>query len=218
MASDPKIYRGYGALRIGRWSQTGSDYFLTGCLHRPLTGLTTEPLASIVQSKLREIESAGKWHLRTFVLMPDHFHVLATLGPGGDLSGTVRLFKGPLTPMLRTHGLRWQTNFYDHRLRSVDEVQPTLLYIFLNPYRAGLVKAGAKWPWYYCAPEDWAWFSALTDESLPFPEWLRRPRLSGVKPDLRPTTAHAMSAAHYARRLCGAVHQHFFARITWSQS
>lgn len=170
---EPKIYRGYRALRVGRWSQSGSDYFLTGCLQRPLTGLATAPLAQLVRAKLHELDTAGHWHLRTYVLMPDHFHLLATLGPHDDLSGAVRQFKGSLTPALRTHGLRWQKNFYDHRLRSVDELLPTFLYIFLNPYRAGLTATGEKWPWYYCAPEDWEWFGGMTNESLPFPEWLK---------------------------------------------
>src|SRR2546426_479523 len=105
LPKEPKVYRGTAAPQRGGWSQIGSDYFLTGCLDRPLSGLTIEPLAGTVCAKLHELETAGYWHLRTFVLMPDHFHLLATLGPRGDLSEAVRLFKGPLTPTLREHDL-----------------------------------------------------------------------------------------------------------------
>jgi putative transposase len=164
--------RGYGALRVGRWSQNGADYFLTGCLQRPATGLATASLAEQVRDKLHALETAGHWRLRTYVLMPDHFHLLVTLGAASELSDTVRLFKGPLAPVLRTHHLKWQPSFYDHRLRAAEEVLPTFLYVFLNPYEARLVTAGEKWPWYYCAAEDWEWFEAMTSESLPFPEWL----------------------------------------------
>lgn len=152
---DAKIHRGYSALRVGRWSQTNSDYFITGCLQRPLTGLAAAPLADIVRAKLHELETAGHWRLRSYVLMPDHFHLLATLGPAADLSRAIRGFKGPLAPELRARGLRWQPSFYDHRLRSEDELLPTFLYIFLNPYRAHLCATVEKWPWYFCAPEDW---------------------------------------------------------------
>jgi len=138
MPEEPKILRGYGALRTGRWSHFGCDYFITACLDRPQTGLTTEPLADILRVKLHELETSGHWHLRTFVLMPDHFHLLVTVGPDTELSEAMRLFKGPLTPLLRAQGLRWQKSFYDHRLRSVDELLPTFLYIFLNPYRENL--------------------------------------------------------------------------------
>ncbi|MBI5770539.1 MAG: transposase [Verrucomicrobia bacterium] len=171
--TEPRVLRGYGALRRGRFSQTGSDNFVTGCLRRPASGLTSAPVAGIVREKLQELEAARLWHLRTYVLMPDHFHLLATLGSSGDLSAAMRLFKGPLTPTLRQHDLHWQPNFYDHRLREPDELLPTFLYIFLNPYQAGLTTAGERWPWYYCAPEDWEWFGGLTNEAKPFPEWLK---------------------------------------------
>lgn len=169
---NPKIHRGYGALRVGRWSLGGADYFLTGCLHRPLTGLTTEPLATTVLAKLRELDVTGHWQLRTCVLMPDHFHALVTLNPENDLSVVMRRFKGPLAPVLRRLGLRWQESFYDHRLREDDDRLPVFRYIWLNPYRAELIGTDQKWPWYYCAPEDWAWFEGLTNEGVPFPEWL----------------------------------------------
>ncbi|MBI5770062.1 MAG: transposase [Verrucomicrobia bacterium] len=173
MNTEPKIYRGYGALRTGRWSQADADYFVTGCLQRPATGLTSEPLATMVQARLHELETSGYWKLRSSVLMPDHFHLLVTLGPQGNLSEAMRQFKGPLAPMLRKQGVSWQKNFYDHHLRNGDERLPTFLYIFLNPYRANLIPTGRKWPWYFCGPDDWEWFGRMTDESLPFPEWLR---------------------------------------------
>ncbi len=170
---EPKDHRGYGALRVGRFSQSGSDYFLTGCLQRPMSGLTTEPLAGSVRRRLNELDAMGCWTMRSHVLMPDHFHLLATLGGAQDISAVVRLLKGPLTPALRQHGLRWQPSFYDHRLRSPEELLPTFRYIYLNPYRAGLVATGEQWPWYFCAPEDWAWFGTMTDDGQPFPEWLQ---------------------------------------------
>jgi REP element-mobilizing transposase RayT len=168
-----KAYRGYGALRVGRRSFQNSDYFLTGCLERPHSGLCDPLVAEAVRGQLFELERSGPWHLRTFVIMADHFHLLATLTAETQISGLVRTIKGPLTPVLRLRGLRWQQSFYDHRLRSSDEVLPTFRYIYLNPYRAGLIEIGQRWPWYYCCPEDAEWFEPLTDDGLPFPEWLR---------------------------------------------
>jgi hypothetical protein len=45
-------------------------------------------------------------------------------------------------------------------------------YVFLNPYRAGLLGPADKWHGYYCDAEDWAWFAPLTSRECPFPEWL----------------------------------------------
>ena len=35
--------------------------------------------------------------------------------------------------------LRWQGNFYEHRLRPGEAIEEVVRYIFLNPYRAGLI-------------------------------------------------------------------------------
>ena len=173
MPSGPDIHRGYSALRRWRCSIDGATYFLTGCLARPLIGLTDDPVATIVQTRLREIEQGGHWRLRSSVLMPDHFHLLVTLSAQTPLPDVIRLFKGPLAPEFRKRGLQWQKNFYDHRLRPDDKLSQTLLYIFLNPYKAGLIKTDQKWPWYTCCSEDWSWFGGMTNDSLPFPEWIR---------------------------------------------
>ena len=105
--------------------------------------------------------------------MPDHIHLVVTLDAQTTLPGVIRLFKGSLTPELRKKRLRWQENFYDHRIRPDDKLSPVFLYIFLNPYQAGLVKAGEKWAWYKCSSVDWEWFGGMTDDALPFPEWIR---------------------------------------------
>jgi REP element-mobilizing transposase RayT len=104
--------------------------------------------------------------------MPDHLHLLVTLGGGAELSAAVRLFKGRLAPLLRDHTTRWQPSFYDHRLRADDDRLPVFLYIFLNPYRAELLPADKIWPGYFCADSDWEWFGPLTQESCPEPPWL----------------------------------------------
>ena len=80
-ATDRPVKR-YLTPKTGRWSQTGDDYFLTGCLHRPQTGLTSDPLAGIVQAKFDELEAEGHWRIRTSVLM-----VNPDLRPTGSLAG-----------------------------------------------------------------------------------------------------------------------------------
>lgn len=165
--------RGYGALRKGRWSERRRDYFLTICARRPATGLPNELIGTALAAELRRLENEGHWHVRSSVIMPDHLHLLITLEDSISLSAIVRLFKGRLSPVLRVARLHWQPSFYDHCMRSGDDLLPVFLYIFLNPYRANLAAVTEKWPGYYCSLEDWAWFGQLTDEELPFPEWLR---------------------------------------------
>ena len=104
--------------------------------------------------------------------MPDHVHLVVGLQINADLSAAVRLFKGRLTPALRARGIAWQPAFFDHRMRTDEDRLPVFRYIFLNPYRANLIKSDDRWPGSHCASADWEWFSSLTDNECPFPEWL----------------------------------------------
>lgn len=168
----PDPLQGYGALRKGRHSSPGFEYFLTICLQRPSTALTNHKVAQGCLAEMRRLDTAQVWGLRTAVVMPDHVHLLITLGDTTELSSAVRLFKGRLTPLLRKHEAAWQPNFFDHLLRPEEELLPVFLYIFLNPYRKKLVSVDEAWPGYYCTPADWIWFGQLTKENRPEPVWL----------------------------------------------
>ena len=85
----------------------------------------------------------------------------------------MRLFKGRLTPCLRKAQAVWQPGFYDHRIRESEDLLAVFLYIYLNSYREKLCRADAKWPGYYCSPEEWLWFGKMTSKDCPEPAWLR---------------------------------------------
>ena len=163
---------GYSALSGGRYSAAGEQYFLTFNLERPQCALCEHGLRSTIDQEMETLSEQGLWNLRTGVIMPDHVHLLVQLGAHAPLSDTVRLLKGRLAPALRQHRLSWQRSFFDHRLRHGEDALPVFRYIFINPYRAGLIPVGTVWRGYHCAPEDWAWFNPLTNDSTPFPEWL----------------------------------------------
>lgn len=168
----PDPLKGYGALRKGRHSSPGADYFITICLRRPSAALDENFVRQCCLTELWRLETEQFMGLRCAVIMPDHLHLLLTLGPVTSLSSVVRLFKDRMTPRLRRHTAAWQENFYDHRLRQEEDRLPVFLYIFLNPYRKNLVPVDEPWPGYYCTPEDWNWFGELTKENCPVPEWL----------------------------------------------
>jgi REP element-mobilizing transposase RayT len=165
--------RGHEALRRGRWSKSGADYFLTLCTHDRQHGLTEMESATAILTQAYELVAENIWRVRTVVIMPDHLHLLISLGEAIELSSAVRLFKGWLAPALRRAGLRWQRAYFDHRLRPEEDPLPVFLYIFLNPYRANLVQSNQTWPGYFCTDDDWCWFGELTNASCPLPEWLR---------------------------------------------
>jgi putative transposase len=170
--------KGQEALRRGRQSLCGASYFLTVCTEHRHSGLEAGVLATALLNRARD--ACCRWSLRAAVVMPDHVHLLVVLHASCSLSEAIRLFKGRSASSLREHGMKWQHGCFDHQLRVNEDVLPVFLYIFLNPYRAGLIQAGQQWQGYYCSPDDWNWFEPLTNSSLPFPEWLNFDR--GIKP------------------------------------
>ena len=103
--------------------------------------------------------------------MPDHLHLFIRLSDSLSLSRCIARFKTKTNPILQ--GIGWQANFYEHRLRPDDSSEDVLRYIFLNPYRGNLVSPGKTYPWFWLGKEEASWFTSLTGDGLPFPEWLR---------------------------------------------
>jgi len=161
---------GHRALRRGRVSIPSARYFLTFVTKDRHQGLASERMFQRMVQDLPDVPC----ETLALMVMPDHLHWLVRLIPESSLSETVRLFKGRLSPELRRLGLSWQKGAYhDRRLRPDDELAPFLRYMLCNPYRAGLLKIEAQWPYWYLAENVAAWFEPTTDEGRPYPEWLR---------------------------------------------
>ena len=160
-------------LRRFRASNPGRNYFLTTNLASRGRGLEEDAVMKFIRQEWQSLEADGSWMVRTSVVMPDHLHLLVAFSERRSLDECLRLFKGRLSPDLRQRGLRWQEGFYEHEMRREEDLAPVFHYIFLNPYRAGLVAEKQTWPGYYCSAEDWKWFGAMTDRSMPQPEWLK---------------------------------------------
>ncbi len=163
---------GHKSLRHGRWSTSQAEYFLTCGTEDRQPVLTSTSIAPAIIDTAQQVTAEGIWDLLTMTVMPDHVHLLVRLGAHSDLAAAMRLLKGRAAPILRAVGVRWQRAYFDHRMRPDEDCLPVFRYIYLNPYRAGLLKPHEKWPSYYCAPEDWRWLKELTDDECPFPEWL----------------------------------------------
>ena len=82
--------------------------------------------------------------LHAYVLMPDHIHLLVSFPPEKILSQVVGLWKRGLS---RTHGISWQRNFFEHRLRNDESIQQKSDYLLNNPVRAGLINDAMAWPY-----------------------------------------------------------------------
>ena len=170
MAHDPA--HGHSALRRGRFSQSGAGYFLTiGTVGKDI-GLTDSGIAGAILTEAKAMSADGTWSLRCAVVMPDHLHLLIELGSRLPLAKAVQRLKAKTSTTLRSGELQWARGFFDRKLRPDDELLSLFLYIYLNPYRAGLATLSQSWAQYYCGEEDWSWFRELLDQERPVPAWL----------------------------------------------
>jgi len=172
MTRDP--HKGHAALRRGRWTQSGADYFLTTCTEDKRRGLTVPPVADDILQEMHAMEADGCWQLRCAIVMPDRAHFLITLGQRLSLGRTVQRLKAKTAASLRLHVLRSERGLFDRQMRPEDDCLAVFLYIYLNPYRAGLITRKEQWPHYYCGPDDWNWFRSYLDQDISPPEWLIR--------------------------------------------
>ena len=161
-------------LRKGRISLAGARYFITICAQRPERRLVLPATAEAVSGILARIEKDGDATFLASTIMPDHLHLLALLTGRLSMSRMVGKLKALTEPVLRVGGLRWQENFFEHRLRPEDRAGDYARYIFLNPYRAGLIRQNEEWPWWRRSPEQGFDFLPMLDEGrFPPVAWLQ---------------------------------------------
>jgi len=135
--------------------------------------LHTPHIAPALHNEITAIESSGHWQLRGAVVMPDHLHLFVRVIGLLEISRCVARLKSKTKHSLNANDLRWQGNFYEHRLRADDSVESVLRYLHLNPYRENLVLITETWPWFWLGKEEADWFVPLLDDSKPFPEWMQ---------------------------------------------
>lgn len=134
------------------WVKDGSLYFVTICtelrgqnqLCRP------DPELKLLEPAVR-YHDAQRWWLKIFLLMPDHLHAMIAVPGMRSLSTVIQVWKAYQTKHL---AVRWQSGFFDHRLRSDESEDAKTDYIRLNPVRAGLIGRADDWPYFWPKPED----------------------------------------------------------------
>lgn len=140
----------YDALRRGRFSLPGAAYHLVLATQGRYPLFADFSLARIAIREMRRVQEAGLLSSLTWVLMPDHLHWLLTLGAGQELGALMHRFKGSSAHAINlargVRGAVWQRAYYDHALRTDEDLQSMARYIFANPLRAGLVMDIGDYP------------------------------------------------------------------------
>ena len=127
-------------------------FFITVCC--AARGVNTLAIQNVALPLIETVKFRNEkeiWWCSSFVVMPDHVHGLFTFPnyPGDcSMKNVMRAWKGWTA---KRCGIRWQRDWFDHRLRSDESDREKSEYIWNNPVRAGLVKRAEDWPYRFMA-------------------------------------------------------------------
>jgi len=123
----------------------GAIWFITICCRqRGRNQFAHESSAAKLFSSALLFHQKGRWFIHLLLLMPDHLHALLSFPQHEQMTRVVRAWK---RFQATHHGVCWQRDFFDHRLRSDESFEEKANYIRMNPVRADLVAAPADWPY-----------------------------------------------------------------------
>jgi putative transposase len=105
----------------------GATYFITICCQqRGSNQLCHERAAAVLMDTARIYHERARWHLKLLLLMPDHLHALIGVDGQTLLGSVIRNYKRITAKMA---GVKWQRNFFDHRLRHDESLAEKFAYI-----------------------------------------------------------------------------------------
>ena len=129
---------------------------------RPI--LTTREGRRLLHAAIDTVREERPFHFTATVLLPDHWHMVIEL-PRGDTDYSTRIKRikeeftkdwlaaghpeAAVTASQRSRGERgvWRPRFWEHTLRSEEELDACADYIHYNPVKHGLAPRVRDWPW-----------------------------------------------------------------------
>jgi REP element-mobilizing transposase RayT len=144
MAATP-LFRSKLSHRTPGWVDA-PNYFITVCAQRRGVNQLCTQIAPDILNSVRFYHEKQRWFCDYAVLMPDHVHLLVAFHVDANYAKIVGNWKRWITTR---HGVSWQENFFEHRVRDEMSLEMKGLYMANNPVRAGLVERGENWRWFW---------------------------------------------------------------------
>lgn len=127
------------------WIPDAAIWFITICCReRRKAQLTHQSTAENLLNSALFFHRKGRCFIHLLLLMPDHLHALLSFPQHERMIQVVRAWK---RFQATHHGISWQREFFDHRLRREESFEQKADYIRMNPVRAGLVSSADDWPY-----------------------------------------------------------------------
>ena len=149
-----KIIRRKG-MHLKNFDYKGSTfvYHITICTAHKQPYFQDDKIAKIIANEMEfRRDTAKEIRLFCYCIMPDHLHMLLSLGEGyhKSLQNWVSAFKRYTTRIVNgLYGIKplWQMNFYDHIVRKQESLLKIAEYIVNNPVRKNMVSTCEEYPY-----------------------------------------------------------------------
>jgi REP element-mobilizing transposase RayT len=145
---DGELERRFRPRRLTTFDYTGRHAYHLVVVTANRKKVLVGDLARSVMPQLGAAATATAFELLSFVVMPDHVHILAQgLDDGSSAVRLVQRFKQTTAFHYKkeTGEQLWQWSYYDHVLRREENVDEVARYIRANPVRAGLASVEGEW-------------------------------------------------------------------------
>jgi len=132
------------------WIDTAKEIFFVTicCAQRGVNQLALPAIATALIETIEHRNERGSWYVHIAVFMPDHVHMLVSIPPDANFRNALAKWKEWTAKKL---GIRWQRDFFEHRLRGDESFAEKADYILANPVRAGFVSRADDWAFRYIA-------------------------------------------------------------------
>jgi len=135
---------------VPSWVPDDAVFFITiSCEIRGRNTLAIPAIAEPLFKGMQAYQEQQKWWVHFALLMPDHLHMLISFSPFVMMSKVVANWKQYQARYLK---IDWQRDFFDHRIRSEDQLIEKYEYIRMNPVRKNLVANPKDWPYVWPNP------------------------------------------------------------------
>ena len=130
---------------VPSWVKDGAVFHIRiRCAAGNERSLIDPDCAAALLVSARLYEEKDRWFCHLFLLMPDHLHALLSFPRQESMSRVIGDWKHY---QARKLGIRWQENYFDHRIRNDAELVEKAAYIRRNPVAKQLCAGESDWPW-----------------------------------------------------------------------
>lgn len=128
-------------------------FFVTSSIAEKRNFLQSDRSARLFIDVVCHYRSEGRYRLYAFVVMPDHFHVIISVGPEITVERAVQFIKGGFAFRAgREFGFRppvWQRGFSELRIYDSEHFGRVMEYVANNPTKRGLARSTSEYQ--YCS-------------------------------------------------------------------